>query len=89
MKRRVAGVTSVLDITGRIYTAEIRHPRSQDVPDYTLTCVVPVGTDGKIHISLSPVETGAMRVGDYYWRLTQNASSVISRVLEGKAKITV
>lgn len=87
LKTRIAGVTAVLDITGRTYTAELRRVRSQDDPDVSMTVTVPLGSDGEIHLLLSHAETEAMRVGDYNWTLTQNASGIVSRVLDGKAHV--
>ena len=73
--------TTPINITGRTYTLSAYHEDGGTAA--TFTCTVPVGTDGKINISLSHTLSTALGVGTWAWALVENASGVISTLLPG------
>lgn len=80
--------TGPINITGRTYTAVLRKTAGQVVPDATFTVTVTDAPNGEITITLSSAITTTLNVGCYEWKLTQNASGVISTILRGKADVT-
>lgn len=78
----------VVDITGRIYSAQVRKIASQpNPPDATFTYVLTNPTQGEVTIYLSDAATDALDPGTYRWDLQENASGVITTLLAGRLTV--
>lgn len=87
LQTRTGNVYTPIDITGRVYTAQIRKVKAQLVPDAAFTCVVTDAVNGEITISMASEITADLKVGCYYWDLQQDASGVINTILSGEATV--
>lgn len=78
-----------VNITGCTAAAQIRQQYSDPTPAAQFTCVIPVGTDGVIRISLTPAQTAAITFdrGVYDLELTY-PSGVKDRILQGNVVIS-
>lgn len=84
-----AANTAAIDISGCTVAAMIRETYLDPTPAATFTCVVPVGTDGKILISLTPEQTTALSFdkGVYDIELTYPSGSK-DRLLQGNVVVS-
>lgn len=87
LQTRVGSVYTPIDITGRVYTAQIRKVKTQAVADATFTCVVTDALNGEITITMASEITTDLKIGCYYWDLQQDASGVVNTILSGEAKV--
>lgn len=84
---RVGADVVPVDITGRTYTATLSKTASQTVPTASFVCVVTDAENGEITISMSHVTTSGLVTDCYVWKLEQDASGVLNKILGGKANV--
>jgi hypothetical protein len=79
--------TTPVDISGRIYTSQMRS--TPDIPAIAATavCTVDDGPAGKLSAVFSAATTAALDPGYYYWDLQENASGTISTILSGTVTV--
>tara|TARA_R110000822_G_scaffold100995_3_gene227015 strand:+ start:18989 stop:19327 length:339 start_codon:yes stop_codon:yes gene_type:complete len=80
---------TVKDLTGYSARAQIRPTKASSTLSATFTCTVPVGTDGKILMSLSNAITNAVSAGTYQYDLEIFTSSdaVVQKLLQGSVTL--
>lgn len=80
------GLTCVaVDITGRTYRAQLRRTKDDTVIAASFSCSVPVGTDGRVVVTMAHALTAALS-DTYFWDLEENAAGVITTRVAGKAR---
>lgn len=80
--------TTPINVTGRVYTSQIRSSQDSTIIAATFTCVVTDGSNGEITCTLAAADSAELDPGYYYWDLQENASGVISTVLAGRVTVT-
>lgn len=78
--------TTPINITGRTYTAVAFNANGTTAA--TFSTAVPVGTDGKVTLSLGHATTTTLGAGAWRWSLVENASGVITTLLVGTFAIS-
>jgi hypothetical protein len=76
-----------IDITGRVYTSQLRTSPDSDIVSATATCSVPTGTDGVVNVIYAATATALLDPGYYYWDLQENASGTITTVITGTVNV--
>ena len=76
------GVTPV-NITGRVYTAQLRTTPDISAISASFSCTVTDGPNGQTTCILSATSSATLDPGYYYWDLQENASGTISTLLAG------
>ena len=81
-------VGDVLNLTGFTATAQLR--KTYDSTTKTdFTAIIANATTGRLQISLTPVQTGALSAGRYVYDVEiTDSSGIITRVVEGQVEIT-
>ena len=87
IRRRVAGTTTPIAVTGYTFTAQLRKVKTQTTADASFSCAVTDGPNGEVTLTMANTVTTALDVGCYYWDLQQVASGVPVTILRGKAKV--
>lgn len=76
-----------IDLTGDVFTSQLRKVKTQVSPDATFVCVVTDGPNGKVTISLSHTTTSALDIGCYNWDLQRSVGGTVTTILVGEAKV--
>ena len=75
--------TNPIDITGRIYEAQVRNDTEDSLPEVTFVRTLTTPASGVLTCVLSSSQTATLEPGNHRWDLQENASGVISTVLSG------
>lgn len=86
--RSAAGVITYTNITGRVFTSQLRKVKTQVLPDVSFTVTMSDPANGTFVISLTHTQTAALDVGCYFWDVQQSVGGIISTVLKGKANVS-
>ena len=83
-----AADNSPLNLTGYTVAAQLR--KTYDSTTKTdFTAIIANATTGRLQISLTPVQTGALSAGRYVYDVEiTDLSGIITRVVEGQVEIT-
>jgi hypothetical protein len=82
-------MSSVIDLTGYTFRAEIKTSASESVASETFAIDTSQASSGKIILSLTDTELLAMASGDYYWDLrVTTAAGVVARWVGGTVKVS-
>lgn len=87
LKIKTGYTTVPIDITDRVYQAQIRKSEGQVAIDATFVTVVTDAPNGEITIYLGHDATRTLTVGCYHWDLQQDTSGVLNTILRGKVTI--
>jgi hypothetical protein len=76
-----------INLTGDVFTSQIRYNRDDSSIAATFTCVVTDAAAGLVTLTLSPVSSALLNAGVAYWDLQRNDSGVITTLVAGKCTI--
>ena len=76
-----------VDLTGDVFTSQIRYNRDDASVAATFTCVVTNALAGMVTLTLSPASSASLNAGVAYWDLQRNDSGVITTLVAGKCTI--
>ena len=80
------GVTP-LDITGRVYTCQLRNSPDDNAIAAEAVCSVTNGPNGELSVVFAATETDDLDPGYLYWDLQENASGVITTIIRGQVTV--
>ena len=80
------GVTPI-DITGRVYSMQLRTSPAATVVSATFVCTVSDGTTGEVTCVLSAENSAKLTPTSYSYDLQEVASGIVSTVLIGSVKV--
>ena len=72
-----------LNITGRVYTAQVRGNTEDPTAEVDFTCTLTTPLSGVVTCVLTATQTATLEPGNHVWDLQENASGIISTVLAG------
>lgn len=76
-----------VNITGRVYTAQIRSTPDSSTVKASFTCTITNAAGGVVACTLSASSSALLNAGKYFWDLQENASGVISTLLSGTVTV--
>jgi hypothetical protein len=83
----VDSVGSPVDLTGDIFTSQIRYDREDPTIAATFNCVITDPTEGRLSLTLPATTSAGLIPGLAFWDLQRNDSDVITTVIAGKCNI--
>ena len=78
---------SALDLTGDIFTSQIRYNREDITIDATFNCTIVDPLLGLVRLTLPAGTSAGLIPGAAFWDLQRNDSSVITTLIAGKCTI--
>jgi hypothetical protein len=79
--------TTPVNITGRVYSSQMRTTPDISTVSITGTCAVVNGAAGQVTVTFSAADTALLDPGYLYWDLQENASGVITTILSGTVTV--
>ena len=78
---------SPVNLTGDVFTSQIRYNRDDSSVAAAFTCVVTNAAAGTVTLTLSSATTATLNAGISYWDLQRNDSGVVTTIVAGKCTI--
>tara|TARA_B110000444_G_C18836846_1_gene596516 strand:- start:844 stop:1173 length:330 start_codon:yes stop_codon:yes gene_type:complete len=78
---------NVLNLTGYTAAAQMRKTYTSSSASATFSTIVSA-SDGKVTLSLTDTQSGALEPGRYVYDMTVTSGSTTTRVIEGQAIVT-
>jgi hypothetical protein len=75
--------SSPINITGRVYTAQVRGNTEDPTAEVAFTCTLTTPLSGIVTCVLTATQTATLEPGNHVWDLQENASGIISTILAG------
>lgn len=76
-----------LDLTGDIFTSQIRYDREDALVAASFSCVLTDAVNGRVRLTLSATDSETLQPGVAFWDLQRNDSGVITTVISGKCTV--
>jgi hypothetical protein len=76
-----------IDLTGDIFTSQIRYNRDDSSIAATFNCTVPNPTAGEVRLTLPAGTSATLTSGSAFWDLQRNDAGVITTIIAGKCTI--